>query len=147
MPFSSPGNLSHSGIEHSSPALQVVSCFTSRFFTAEAPGRPNSYFTCNHLPLFFTYSIHMVFASQYAQLPRWQLVLKNLPANGGDPRDSGSIPGLQRSPGIGNGNPLQSSCLENSMDRGVWWTTQSEGSQSVGHNPVTNTFTFITFSL
>ena len=74
-------------------------------------------------------------------------MVKNLPANAGDPRDSGSIPGLQRSPGIGNGNPLQSSCLENPMDRGAWWTIQSEGSQSVGHNPVTNTFPFITFSL
>ena len=37
--------------------------------------------------------------------------------------DSGSIPGSQRSPGEGNGNPVQYSCLENSMDRGVWWAT------------------------
>ena len=37
--------------------------------------------------------------------------------------DSGSIPGLGRSPGGGNGNPLQYSCLENSMDRGAWWAT------------------------
>ena len=37
--------------------------------------------------------------------------------------DLGSIPGLQRSPGEGNGNPLQYSCLENSMDRGAWWAT------------------------
>ena len=35
----------------------------------------------------------------------------------------GSIPGLGRSPGEGNGNPLQYSCLENSMDRGAWWAT------------------------
>ena len=35
--------------------------------------------------------------------------------------DSGSIPGLGRSPGEGNGNPLQYSCLENSIDRGAWW--------------------------
>ena len=41
------------------------------------------------------------------------IVLKNLPANDGD---TGSIPGLGRSPGVGNGNPLQYSCLENSMD-------------------------------
>ena len=38
-------------------------------------------------------------------------------------RDPRSIPGLGRSPGEGNGNPLQYSCLENSMDRGVWWAT------------------------
>ena len=37
--------------------------------------------------------------------------------------DSGSIPGLGRSPGEGNGNPLQYSCLENFMDRGAWWAT------------------------
>ena len=36
--------------------------------------------------------------------------------------DLGLIPGLGRSPGEGNGNPLQSSCLENPMDRGAWWT-------------------------
>ena len=49
------------------------------------------------------------------------LVVKNLSANAGDARDVGSIPGLGRSPGEGNGNPLQYSCLGNSMDRGAWW--------------------------
>ena len=49
------------------------------------------------------------------------LVVKNLPANTGDARDEGSIPGLGRSPGGGNGTPLQYSCLENSMGREVWW--------------------------
>ena len=48
-------------------------------------------------------------------------MVKNLPANAGDIRDVGSIPGLGRSPGGGHGNPLQYSCLENPMDRGVWW--------------------------
>ena len=47
----------------------------------------------------------------------------NLPASAGDGRDSGSIPGLGRSPGGGNGNLLQYYCLENPMDRGPWWTT------------------------
>ena len=50
-------------------------------------------------------------------------VLKNPPANAGDLRDTGSISGLGRSPGEGNGNPLQYSCLENSMDKGAWWAT------------------------
>ena len=50
-------------------------------------------------------------------------VVKNPPANAGDTRDAGLIPGLGRSPGEGNGNPLQYSCLNNSMDRGVWWAT------------------------
>ena len=51
------------------------------------------------------------------------LVVKNLPANAGDIRDTGSIPGSGRSSGEGNGNPLQYSCLENSMDRRAWWST------------------------
>jgi len=44
-------------------------------------------------------------------------VVRNLPANAGD---MGLIPGLERSPGEGNGNPLQYSCLGNPMDRGAW---------------------------
>ena len=47
-------------------------------------------------------------------------VVKNLPANAGDPGDMGLISGSERFPGVGNGNPLQYSCLENSMDRGAW---------------------------
>ena len=49
------------------------------------------------------------------------LVVKNPPANSGDARDVVSIPDGGRSPGEGNGNPLQYSCLENPMDRGDWW--------------------------
>ena len=56
--------------------------------------------------------------------PNWGFpggsVVKNLPANSGDARDVDSIPGLGRSPGVGNGNPLQYSCLENSTGRGGW---------------------------
>ena len=48
------------------------------------------------------------------------LVVKNPPANAGDVRDPGSIPGSGISPGEGNGNPLQYSCLGNPMDRGTW---------------------------
>ena len=51
------------------------------------------------------------------------LVVKSLPANLGDIRVVGSIPGLRRSPGGGHGNPLQCSRLENLMDRGAWWAT------------------------
>ena len=51
------------------------------------------------------------------------LVVKNPPADAGDIRDAGSIPGSGRSPGGGHGNPLQYSCLENPMDRGVWSST------------------------
>ena len=77
-------------------------------------------------------------------LPGW-LRRTNLPANAGDERDAGSIPGLGRSPGGGNGNPLQHSCLENPKDRGAWRIPWAEepgrlqyiGSQRVRHNWVT----------
>ena len=49
------------------------------------------------------------------------LVVKKPSANVGDIRDAGSLPGSGRSPGGGHGNPLQYSCLQNPMDRGVWW--------------------------
>ena len=51
------------------------------------------------------------------------LEVKNLPANAGDTRDAGLIPGLGRSLGVGDGSPLQYSCLKNSTDRGAWWVT------------------------
>ena len=57
--------------------------------------------------------------SAYWDLPVAQMAKKSA-CNAGDP---GSIPGLGRSPGEGNGNPLQYSCLENPMDRGAWWVT------------------------
>ena len=69
------------------------------------------------------------------------LVVKNVPASAGDRRDVGSVPGFERSPGEGNGNPLQY-CLGNPMDRGAWratvhavaksWTQLSETRLCVG---------------
>ena len=58
-------------------------------------------------------------------------MVKNLPANAGDTGDRGSVPGSGRSPGVGNGNSLQYSCLKNPMDRGALWL-QSMGSQESG---------------
>ena len=58
------------------------------------------------------------------------LVVKNTPANAGDARDMGLIPGSGRSPGGGHGNPLQCSCLENPMYRGAWRTTVYRVSKS-----------------
>ena len=55
------------------------------------------------------------------------LVVENLPANAGE---DGSVPGLGRSPGEGNGNQLQYSCLENPMDRGALWVTVHGVAQS-----------------
>ena len=51
------------------------------------------------------------------------LVVKKLSVNAGDVRDGSLIPGLGRSPGGRHGDPLQYSCLENSMDREAWWAT------------------------
>ena len=58
------------------------------------------------------------------------LVVKNLPANSGDLRETDSIPGSGRSPGGGHGNPLQCSCLEDPMYRGAWWATVHGVAQS-----------------
>ena len=55
------------------------------------------------------------------------VLVKNPPANAGDIRDAGSVPGLGRSPGGGNGNLLQYSCLGKPMDRGAWQATVQEG--------------------
>ena len=56
--------------------------------------------------------------------------VKNPPANAGDIRDTGSIPGLERFPGEGNGSPLQYSCLENYTDRGAWRATVPKATKS-----------------
>ena len=55
--------------------------------------------------------------------PRVAQVVESPPANAGDSRDTGLIPGLGRFPAVRHGNPLQNSCLENSMDRRAWWAT------------------------
>ena len=57
-------------------------------------------------------------------------VVKNPPANAGDTRDTGFIPGSGRSPRVGNDNPLQDSCLGNPMDRGTWQAMVHEVAKS-----------------
>ena len=73
-------------------------------------------------------------------------MVKTLPANAGDPRDIGLIPGLVRFPGVGNGNPLQYSSLENSVDRGDWRAavlgfTESETTKRLSARARTHTHT------
>ena len=68
------------------------------------------------------------------------LVVKNLLANARDIRDVVSIPGWERSPGVGHSNPLQYSCLENPMDRGTWRAcrygcNKSEMTETTQHTP------------
>ena len=62
-------------------------------------------------------------ATGMAQVSQVVLGVKNPPANSGDAKDEGLIPGSGRSPGVGNSNTLQQSCLENSMGRGSWQAT------------------------
>ena len=76
-------------------------------------------------------------SNMYIGASQVALVANNLPVNAGDLRDSSSIPGSRRSPGGGHGNPLQYSCLEKPMDRGVWWTTVHIGLQRVRPDLVT----------
>ena len=66
---------------------------------------------------FFTFFFPLEFSCLGAS--QVKLVVKNLPANAGHMSDAGTIPGSGRSPGLGNGNPLQYSYLENPMDRGA----------------------------
>ena len=68
--------------------------------------------------------------SKYEGLPRW-LSSKQSTCNAGNAGDAGSIPGSGRQPGEGNGNPLQYSCLENSMDRGAWRETESDTTEQL----------------
>ena len=63
-------------------------------------------------------------------------VVKNQPANAGTAGDEGLIPGLGRSPGIGNGNTLQNSCLENSKEGGAWWATDHWAAKSDTTEPM-----------
>ena len=86
--------------------------------------------------------VKMIFATKMYQAIKYILQiagkilqLGNLPCssdgkesacNAGDTGDVGLIPGSGRSPGGGQGNPLQHSCLENPMDRGAWWATKSQ---------------------
>ena len=65
----------------------------------------------------------LVMVREYYRASQVALVVKNPPANAGDTRGMNSIPGSGRSSEVGNGNPLQHSCLENSMDRRAWWST------------------------
>ena len=73
------------------------------------------------------FSMGLSWASQVA------LVVKNTPANAGDLKDAGSIPGLGRSPGGGHSNKLEYSCLEDPMDKGAW-QAKVHGTARVRHD-------------
>ena len=76
--------------------------------------------------------------------------LKNPPASVGETRDTGLIPGLGRSPGVGSSNPLQCSCLENSMVRGAWWAIIHEVAKSwaqLSMHPIPTNFSNLEFGI
>ena len=100
-PFPSPVDLPKAGIKPASPAWQVHSLPLSHLGSSS----------------YITYCSVNYRASLVA------LVVKNLPANTGDVKDPGSVPGLGQGCGGRHGNLLQYSCLENLIDRGVWWAT------------------------
>ena len=100
LPFPSSGDFLTQG----SNLQACISCIGRRIFTTAPPGKPS--FKCyTSLSRFETSSHSLGFPDGSA--------VKDLPANAGDVRDSGLIPGLGRSPGEGNGNPPLYSCLEN----------------------------------
>ena len=99
---------------HTSEEKTVTTLGSSATKNARIPAKDN-FRGCRHCD--FTGALKKSGASQVV------LVVKNLPANAGDTGDAGLIPGSERSPGAGNDNPLQSSCLENPMDRGALWAT------------------------
>ena len=82
--------------------------------------------------IFLSYAIWSVKLTKYLILMGFPggSGIKNLPANAGGARDVASIPGSGRSFRRGNGNPLQHSCLGNSVDRGAWWATVQGGAKS-----------------
>ena len=86
----------------------------------------------NYLRIFLT-SVYVYILPAVWKTSPGGAVVKNLPASAGHAGDVGSVPGPGRSPGIGNDNPLQCSCLERSTDRGAW-RLQSMGLQKVGHH-------------
>ena len=119
---------------------QVVAQLLEDFFVCIPPGRSEYRWPWRHI-LLLHLSLHT--PQQELSFEVWNLIigtpnyrhcvrlsrrietrcLLNLPANTGDAVDSGLIPELGRFPGEGNGNPLQYSCLENSMNRGAWRAT------------------------
>ena len=105
---------------------QTAFPLVSRPPETDASLAPESLIVCSSLPtgplLLPGISLHFYFPLLNMAF-QVVLVVKNPPANAGDVRDAGSIPGCRRTPGGGPGNPLQYSCLENPTDRRDWWTT------------------------
>ena len=131
LPCPAPGDLSHSGTEpesHMSPELAGEFFTTSSTWVLVLSSNGERLLKCTRIILgMMKMSCNWIVVMGW--LPRGTVV-KNLPVNAEDARDGGPIPGWGRSPDVGNGNPLQYSCLEHSMDRGAWWATVHEVAKS-----------------
>ena len=108
LPFPSPRDLPDPGIKPGSPALQADA------LPSEPPGKPGR--SC---PKYFIYFKSFKSYKQASLVTRGKESICQCRRH----EDSSLIPGLGRSPGEGKGNPLQYSCLENSMDGEAWWAT------------------------
>ena len=103
------------------------------------------------LPVFYSSFPPVIWITHNSGLPWWlnytwlwtSLIVQMVKKSACNARDPGSIPGVGRSPGEGNGNLLQYSCLENSMDRGVWWATVHGIAKS--HTWLTNTHNVVLY--
>ena len=93
-------------------------------YTCVPHPEPFTFNLVSYLLIYRSFPFNFLIDSGYKSLSsQVALVVKNLPANAGDARDLGLIPGSGKSPGVGNGNPFQYSCLENPMDREAWQAT------------------------
>ena len=122
MPFPSPGDLPHPEIEPTSPAL------AGEFFTTKLPGKlqhlilsPKTVKNYERSEILFYLQTNKV-AYHSVRLPR-QHSGKESACQCRRLKRRGLYPWVRKIPGIGDGNPLQYSCLENPMDRGAWWAT------------------------
>ena len=113
------GRIQHASLtQHRGTTLQV----SVASWKDQKPGQPGlKLLGLTTQRLFNLTSRNFSFLTWYWQASQVALVVKNPPANSGDLRDAGWIPGSGRSPGGGHSNPLKHSCLENPMDRGAWW--------------------------
>ena len=115
------GNQIQEACSRLSSGILISSCSSWRFLSQK---------TCKQVQAKFglqeknpAHQVWPIGINSVEQTVRTVNVVEKSPANAGDVGDAGSIPEWGRSPGEGNGSPLQYSCLENSEDRGAWWAT------------------------
>ena len=119
--FSSLSNLNHSHFSYCLCAYLILQSFPSLYVSPEFQTLVSDMTFLDNPSVPGTWHLQMWIHYIPPGVSQVALVVKNLPANAGDIRDVGLIPGSGRSPRGGHGNPLHYSCLKNPMDRGAWW--------------------------